>query len=110
MKCLMTGILDIGGVGKTTYIYRLVGVPVRLKTTLRPAIYKTAVGGTSVCILDVPGHHAAEVAEALAKSWPYYLDLVIYMYDVTDAYTLQNILDRPERHSKLFYIKQDQTT
>jgi hypothetical protein len=34
MRCFMVGVLGVGGVGKTTYIYRLVGVPIQPKTTL----------------------------------------------------------------------------
>jgi hypothetical protein len=98
------GVLGVGGVGKTTYIYRLVGVPIQPKTTLRPGMYRTTIRELPVCILDVPGHRAIEVADALARAWPYYLDLAIYMYDVTDAYTLQSLLDI-EQHLRSKVVK-----
>jgi len=104
MRCFMVGVLGVGGVGKTTYIYRLVGVPIQPKTTLRPGMYRTTIRETPVCILDVPGHRAIEVADALARAWPYYLDLAIYMYDVTDAYTLQSLLDI-EQHLRSKVVK-----
>ncbi len=56
-------------------------------------MYRTTIRELPVCILDVPGYRAIEVADALARSWPYYLDLAVYMYDVTDTYTLRSLLD-----------------
>ena len=84
----------MGGVGKA-YIYRLVGVPVEPKFTSRPG-FRTTLSIRHVRILDA-GNHATEVAEALAKAWPFYLDLVVYMYDVTDVTTLWSLLEI-ERH------------
>ncbi|ABL88756.1 Miro domain protein [Pyrobaculum islandicum DSM 4184] len=93
MRCLLAAVLGVGGVGKTTYIYRLIGVPVQPKTTLRPGIYRGVINSVVMCILDIPGDSATEIAEALAKAWPFYLDLAIFMYDVTDVSTLYALLD-----------------
>ncbi|ACB39571.1 Rab family GTPase [Pyrobaculum neutrophilum] len=93
MRCLLAVVLGVGGVGKTTYIYRLVGVPVQPKTTLRPGIYRWSLEGIPLCIVDIPGDKALEVADALARAWPFYFDLAVFMYDVTDVNTLHALLE-----------------
>jgi len=48
--------------------------------------------------IDVPGQVATEVARNFAKAWTFYVDLMIYMYDVTDQSSLYAIA---ELHSAL---------
>ena len=88
-------LLGVGGVGKTTLVYRLLGLSQRPFVTLRPGLYRLYVG-RRVDVLDVPGQHAAEVAQAAARLMTLYFDRVLAMYDVTRAetlYALAEVLD-----------------
>lgn len=51
-----------------------------------------------VDFIDVPGQLASEVAKNFAKTWTFYVDLMIYMYDLTDQSSLYAIA---ELHSAL---------
>jgi GTPase SAR1 family protein len=91
-------VLGVGGVGKTTYVFRLLGLFLKPRATLRPGIYRLYLRDKEVDFIDVPGQVAAEVARNFAKAWIFYVDLMIYMYDLTDQSSLYAIA---ELHSAL---------
>jgi len=98
MKRYSAAVLGVGGVGKTTYIYRLLGLSLRPRTTLRPGLYRLYLNDREIDLVDVPGQAALEVARNFARTWTFYVDLMIYMYDLTDQATLYAIA---EIHSAL---------
>jgi len=91
-------VLGVGGVGKTTYVFRLLGLSLKPRATLRPGIYRMYLSDKEIDFIDVPGQVATEVARNFAKAWTFYVDLMIYMYDVTDQSSLYAIA---ELHSAL---------
>ena len=90
-------LLGVGGVGKTTLVYRLMGLSATPHVTLRPGLYKLYLaGGKVVELLDVPGQHATEVAQRAAKLMRHFFDKAVLMYDLTVAdtlYSLSEVLD-----------------
>ncbi len=89
-------LLGVGGVGKTTLVYRLLGISAVPYTTMRPGLYRLYFINGVVEILDVPGQHAAEVARHAARQMTQFFDRAVLMYDVTRAdtlYALNEILD-----------------
>ena len=98
MRRYTVAVLGVGGVGKTTYVFRLLGLTLKPKATLRPGIYRLYLKDRVVDFIDVPGQVATEVARNFAKAWTFYVDLMIYMYSLTDQYTLYAIA---ELHSAL---------
>lgn len=89
-------LLGVGGVGKTTLVYRLMGLSVAPHTTLRPGLYRLYFLNGTVELLDVPGQHAAEVARHAAKQMHQFFDKAVLMYDVTRSetlYALSEVLD-----------------
>ncbi|MEM1663648.1 MAG: GTPase domain-containing protein [Pyrobaculum sp.] len=98
MRRLSVAVLGVGGVGKTTYVFRLLGLSIKPRVTLRPGIYRLYLRERELDLIDVPGQVAVEVARNFSKSWSFYVDLMIYMYDVTDQTTLYAI---SELHSAL---------
>lgn len=93
MKRIVWAVLGVGGVGKTTYIYRLLGLSLKPRVTLRPGIYRYYYGGYEMDVIDVPGQLAREVALNFSRMWSFYVDLMVYMYDATDPSTLRAIAD-----------------
>jgi len=82
-------------VGKTTYIYRLLGLSREPRVTRRPQFYVLKVGDMELFLLDAPGQYAAEVValyNEAVKTYGAQIDLVAYMYDVTDRRTLEELL------------------
>jgi len=98
MKRYSAAELGVGGVGKTTYIYRLLGLSLRPRTTLRPGLYRLYLSDREIDLVDVPGQAALEVARNFAQTWSFYVDLMIYVYNLTDQATLYAIA---EIHSAL---------
>jgi len=95
MKRRAVSFLGVGGVGKTTYIYRLLGLSKVPKVTKRPRFYELRIGDLELFLLDAPGQYAAEVAalyNEAVKTYGAQIDLVVYMYDVTDRRTLEELL------------------
>jgi len=89
-------LLGVGGVGKTTLVYRLLGLSATPHATLRPGLYRLYFVNGAVELLDVPGQHAAEVARHAARQMTQFFDKAVLMYDVTRAdtlYALSEILD-----------------
>jgi GTPase SAR1 family protein len=93
VKRVIWAVLGVGGVGKTTYIYRLLGLSLRPRVTLRPGIYRYYYGDYEMDVIDVPGQLAREVALNFSRMWSFYVDLLAYMYDVTDPSSLRAIAD-----------------
>jgi GTPase SAR1 family protein len=93
VKRAVWAVLGVGGVGKTTYIYRLLGLSLRPRVTLRPGIYRYYYGDYEMDVIDVPGQLAREVAVNFSRMWSFYVDLMVYMYDVTDPPSLHAIAD-----------------
>jgi GTPase SAR1 family protein len=98
MRRYSVAVLGVGGVGKTTYVFRLLGLSLKPRTTLRPGIYRLYLRDKEVDFIDVPGQVVAEVVRNFAKAWIFYVDLMIYMYDLTDQSSLYAIA---ELHSAL---------
>jgi len=89
-------LLGVGGVGKTTLVYRLMGLSAAPHATLRPGLYRLYFVNGAVELLDVPGQHAAEVARHAARQLRQFFDRAVLMYDVTRSetlYALSEILD-----------------
>ena len=89
-------LLGVGGVGKTTLVYRLMGLSVAPHATVRPGLYRLYFINGTVELLDVPGQHAAEVARHAARQMRQFFDRSVLMYDVTRSetlYALSEILD-----------------
>ncbi|MEM0483223.1 MAG: GTPase domain-containing protein [Pyrobaculum sp.] len=83
--------LGVGGVGKTTYIYKLVGISKTPSLTRRPRTYFTATELGRLFLVDIPGQRAVEVAKAYyeaVKAYGLRLDLAVYMYSVVEPETL----------------------
>ncbi|RFA94164.1 Rab family GTPase [Pyrobaculum aerophilum] len=83
--------LGVGGVGKTTYIYKLLGISKTPQLTRRPRTYFTATELGRLFLVDIPGQRATEVAKAYyeaARSYGLRLDLAVYMYSVVEPETL----------------------
>jgi GTPase SAR1 family protein len=88
--------LGVGGVGKTTFVYRLMGLSAVPHVTMRPGLYKLYFVNGTVELLDVPDQHAAEVARYAARQMHQFFDRAVLMYDVMRAdtlYALSEILD-----------------
>jgi len=89
----IVALLGVGGVGKTTLAYRLMGVSLRPTVTLRPGIYRLYLSGREVNLIDVPGQHVFEVVHNFARMWSFYVDKAVYMYDVLQYDTLKALTD-----------------
>jgi len=86
-------LLGVGGVGKTTALYRLLGLHNQVRTTLRPGVYRVYYGGQLYEVVDTPGQVAAEVAQAAAKSPVQYFHQAVLMYDLVRRETYEALLD-----------------
>jgi GTPase SAR1 family protein len=79
--------LGVGGVGKTTYIYRLLGMTKVPRVTRRPDVHLLATEDVRLWLVDTPGQYAVEVARRYyeaVKTFGTRLDLIVYMYSVVD--------------------------
>ncbi len=81
-------LLGVGGVGKTTLVYRLIGLSAVPHATLRPGLYRLYFINGAVELLDVPGQHATEVARHAARQMRHFFDKAVLMYDLTRPETL----------------------
>jgi GTPase SAR1 family protein len=88
--------LGVGGVGKTTYIYRLLGITKEPRVTRRPGVYQLATGGAQLYLVDTPGQYAVEVAQRYyeaIRTFGTRLDLIVYMYSVVDPASYHALWD-----------------
>jgi len=95
MRRRAVSFLGVGGVGKTTYIYRLLGLSREPRASRRPRFYALRVGGLELLLLDAPGRRAARAAALYGEAVRVYgaqVDLIAFMYDVTDRRTLEELL------------------
>ncbi|ABP51581.1 MAG: GTPase domain-containing protein [Pyrobaculum arsenaticum] len=91
MRQLGVVFLGVGGVGKTTYIYRLLGTSKRPAVTTRPRWYPLYADRAVIYLVDVPGQRAVEVARGYYQAVRTYgarVDLIVYMYSVVEPATL----------------------
>jgi len=58
-------------------VYRLLGLSQRPAATLRPGLYRLYLEVGRVDVLDIPGQHAAEVAQAASRLMTLYFDRVL---------------------------------
>lgn len=86
-------LLGVGGVGKTTLAYRLMGLSIRPTVTLRPGVYRLYIANREVNLIDVPGQYVIEVVQNFAKMWTFYVDKAVYMYDVLHYDTLKALVE-----------------
>lgn len=88
--------LGVGGVGKTTYIYRVLGRSKAPRVTRRPDTYFVPSDVFNLFLVDTPGQLVGEVVrryyEAVVK-YGVRVDLVVYMYSVVDPYTLDAVVE-----------------
>ncbi|MEM1598902.1 MAG: GTPase domain-containing protein [Pyrobaculum sp.] len=84
--------LGVGGVGKTTYIYRVLGVGKTPRVTRRPGVYQLSLSHQDLYLIDTPGQYAVEIAQKYyeaIKTYDVRLDLIVYVYSVVDPPTLE---------------------
>jgi GTPase SAR1 family protein len=86
-------LLGVGGVGKTTLAYRLMGLSIRPTVTLRPGVYRLYIANREVNLIDVPGQYVVEVVHNFARMWTFYVDKAVYMYDVLHYDTLKALVE-----------------
>ena len=86
-------LLGVGGVGKTTLAYRLMGLSTRPTVTLRPGVYRLYIANREVNLIDVPGQYVVEVVHNFARMWTFYVDKAVYMYDVLHYDTLKALVE-----------------
>ena len=88
--------LGVGGVGKTTYIYSLLGITKEPRVTRRPGVYQLVTGDAELYLVDTPGQYAVEVArryyEAI-RTFGTRRDLIVYMYSVVDPASYHALRD-----------------
>ncbi len=79
--------LGVGGVGKTTYVYRLLGITKVPRVTRRPGAHLLATEDVKLYLVDTPGQYAVEVARRYyeaVRTFGTRLDLIVYMYSAVD--------------------------
>jgi GTPase SAR1 family protein len=86
-------LLGVGGVGKTTLAYRLIGLSITPTVTLRPGMYRFYIADREVNLIDVPGQYVVEVVYNFARMWTFYVDKAVYMYDVLRYDTLKALVE-----------------
>jgi GTPase SAR1 family protein len=86
-------LLGVGGVGKTTLAYRLIGLSITPTVTLRPGMYRFYIADREVNLIDVPGQYVVEIVYNFARMWTFYVDKAVYMYDVLHYDTLKALVE-----------------
>jgi GTPase SAR1 family protein len=86
-------LLGVGGVGKTTLAYRLIGLSITPTVTLRPGMYRFYIADREVNLIDVPGQYVVEIVYNFARMWTFYVDKAVYMYDVLRYDTLKALVE-----------------
>jgi len=97
----MTLIIFIGaqGVGKTTYIYRILNRVKPPKPTKRPRTYEAVINGRKVYIVDTPGRveKAVDLYNEAYRRFGVEIDLAVLIYDAASPETLRALLDAVPR-------------
>lgn len=75
--------------GKTTLVWRLLGLSLTPTSTVRPGVYRIFLNGKRYDVVDVPGQFAAEVAATAARMGGPHFDRALLVYDLTREDTLQ---------------------
>ena len=103
----VVALLGVGGVGKTTFAYKLLGLSDVPVVTLKPSYYRIYIGDVEIDLVDVPGQRVYEVALKFASFRIPVIDRIVYMYAVTNHESLYAIaelhtifLDRGSRAAK----------
>jgi GTPase SAR1 family protein len=86
-------LLGVGGLGKTTLAYRLMGLSIRPTVTLRPGVYRLYLSNKEVNLIDVPGQYVVEVVQNFARMWTFYVDKAVYTYNVVHYDTLRALVE-----------------
>ncbi len=87
-------LLGVGGVGKTTLVFRLLDVRADPNATPVVGIYKVFLAeGPDIIIIDVPGQKVHEIVERVVPLWDFPLDLIVYMFDMSDPLTAGELLE-----------------
>ncbi|MGC9050681.1 Rab family GTPase [Pyrobaculum sp.] len=88
--------LGVGGVGKTTYIYRVLGMAKTPRVTRKPGVYQMPYGDWELYLVDTPGQYAIEVAQRYyeaVKTFGTRIDLIVYMYSLVEPQTLEALFE-----------------
>jgi len=97
----MTIIVFIGaqGVGKTTYIYKILNVTKPTKPTKRPRMYEAVLNGHKIYIVDTPGHveKVLDLYNEANRRFGVEFDLAVLMYDASSSETLRALIDAMPR-------------
>ncbi|MEM3964031.1 GTPase domain-containing protein [Pyrobaculum sp.] len=86
-------LIGVGGVGKTTLIWRLIGLSLTPAATRRPGVYRLFYEDKLYEIVDVPGQAAFEIAQAVASAPTLFFDRALLVYDLTREDTLRALFD-----------------
>jgi len=86
-------------VGKTTYIYRILGDVKRPKPTKRPRTYEAVINGHKVYLVDTPGH-VEKIIDLYNEAYERFgvqFDLAVLMFDATAPEALRELADATTR-------------
>ncbi|MCX8135601.1 Rab family GTPase [Pyrobaculum aerophilum] len=90
-------LLGVGGVGKTTLVYRLAGIVNPPAPTKRPGIYRVFAKGEWYYILDVPGQYVNDIVDTVSRIIHIFFDRALLVYDLTRADTLYALYEIAEK-------------
>ncbi|MEM0465014.1 GTPase domain-containing protein [Pyrobaculum sp.] len=90
-------LIGVGGVGKTTLVWRLIGLSLTPAATRRPGVYRIYYDGKLYELVDVPGQAAFEIAQAVASSPTFFFDRALLVYDLTREDTLHALYEIVDR-------------
>ncbi|MEM4439534.1 MAG: GTPase domain-containing protein [Pyrobaculum sp.] len=90
-------LIGVGGVGKTTLVWRLIGLSLTPHATQRPGVYRIYHNGQIYELVDVPGQAAFEIAQAVASSPTFFFDRALLVYDLTREDTLHALYEIVDR-------------
>ncbi len=85
---MRVALLGDGGVGKTTFIRRIMGLGESEGATTKLEVYRLNVDGTDVVVYDFPGQR--ELFESISKL-NFDVDVIIMFADASDMATFSNL-------------------